>query len=300
MAYADNVNENVLNTIRQMMPPFVYPCTTPICSSEDLVHGESHGTGTFVTLRGKTYILTNEHVPNLAHGRILSHFVGNGQLARRISNPFFAKEAPVDIAIARLEDDALIGGDRVAAPTSFIEDRFRAVAGEVMFFQGYPVANGSYDELSATLNAWSFSMVTDLVDLPVRAGIDPEKHIAIRYPAYVFDEHGEAVQTPDPVGLSGSSLWDTKFVSPETDDWGPQDARICAVIFGYHVNNTGMVQPDVAHRTLLAVKIEYAREFIVDALRHEAAYFRSQRMNTAPENALSDWLWAEELITDIV
>ena len=68
-----------------------------------------------------------------------------------------------------------------------------------------------------------------------------------------------------------------------------EDARIAALIFGHRAEDN----------ILLAVKISRVREFLVDALRHEAAYYRSLERNTPPWDALSDWLWAEKLISDI-
>jgi hypothetical protein len=290
MAYAEGANANVLNAVRELMRRFVYPYTTPICSSEDLVHGESHGTGTFVSLKGTPYILTNEHVPRLGLGRILSHFVGTGRRVGRIENPFIGSPPPVDVAIARIDPAALEGGDRDVAPPNFIDDRFRTATGEVMFLQGYPVAMGDFNELTSTHEAGAFSFVADLVRCRIGEGLYPEKHIAIRYPLYAYDANGEPVQLPHPEGLSGSALWDTKWAATGEADWGPQDARICGLIFGFHEDESPVLQPDAVRRSLVALRIEYVRGFLVDALRHEAAYFKSLRKNSPPEKMLSDWL----------
>jgi hypothetical protein len=129
--------------------------------------------------------------------------------------------------------------------------------------------------------------------------VDPLKHVAIRYALYAFGANGEPVQLPHPEGLSGSVLWDTKYVATGENDWGPVDARTAALIFGYYEDHANLFGQGAANRTLLAVKIEYVREFLLDALRHEAAYYRSLERGTAPEDALSDWLWAEQQITGI-
>jgi hypothetical protein len=72
-------------------------------------------------------------------------------------------------------------------------------------------------------------------------------------------------------------------------EWAPANARIAALIFGHHAPS----------QSLLAVKIEYVREFLLDVIRHEAAYYRSRERQTQPWDMLSDWLWAEQTITGI-
>jgi hypothetical protein len=162
MPYADGIVANELTAVRELMRHFVYPYVTPISSSLDLITGECHGTGNFVSLRGFPYILTNDHFPELGLGRILCHFVGNDRPVVRISFPFVGSPPPVDAAIARIEIGALDGGDRMVAPSNLIEEQFDVVPGEIMFFQGYPIATGEFDELNRTLNARALSLVTDL------------------------------------------------------------------------------------------------------------------------------------------
>ncbi|CAN5458931.1 hypothetical protein BH11PLA2_BH11PLA2_29120 [soil metagenome] len=262
---------------------------TPVCRGIDDDHGENYGSATFVTLRGRPYLLTNEHVPRMGLGHRLAHFVGEQQLAAVITFPFVCEPAPLDAAIARILPESLANGDRQVVPTEMIDTAFSPFAGEIMFVHGYPGDFGQFWQMVGTLRARSFPFATDLIPLPDLPGLDPEMHVAVSYPVNVHRTDGSVAFTPNPGGLSGSALWDTKYVAAGVNEWVPAGARIAAIIFGY-VDNP---------RCLLAVKIEHVRRFILETLRHEAAYFRSIEKHSIPRDALSDWLWAEQLISGI-
>jgi len=287
MPYTPGIDADCIDEVHAHMQLTTYPFITPISRQAIAGIGELHGTGTFVELRGRPYILTNEHVVRLGVGFQLSHFVGGGRFVSNINFPFCAAPSPIDAAIARVNPEVLVGGDRQVLPASSLDTTFSPVDGEIMFVQGYPVNLEAFD--ADTLRAHATPLTIDLIDLPIRHEIDPAKHIAVRYPIVGYQPGGQAAFLPDPVGLSGSALWDTKYVAAGANEWVPGNAKVAGLIFGYISNPS----------CLLATKIEVVREFLLDALRHEAAYYRYLETFDHPGGALSDWLWAEQEIAAI-
>ena len=287
MPYAPSIDGDCIEEAHAYMRLTTYPFITPISRQAIAGIGELHGTGTFVELRGRPYILTNEHVVRLGEGFQLSHFVGGGRFVSSIDFPFLAAPFPIDAAIARVNPEVLVGGDRQVLPASSLDTTFFAVDGEIMFVNGYPVALEAFD--ADTLRAHATPLSIDLIDLPPRHDLDPAKHIAVRYPVAGHQPGGQAGFLPEPVGLSGSALWDTKYVAAGTNEWVPGNAKVAGLIFGYNSDPS----------CLLATKIEVVRDFLLDALRHEAAYYRYLETLDHPTGALSDWLWAERQISEI-
>jgi hypothetical protein len=129
---------------------------------------------------------------------------------------------------------------------------------------------------------------TDLTDLP--AGFVPNMHFAITYPMKgVKDFHGKLASLPAPPGMSGSVVWDTKFVAMNGAGWDPSKSSVCGLIWAWDINK----------QCLIGTKIQFVRGVLLEHLRQEAAYFRSLRRREFPGDALSDWLWAERQIPDL-
>lgn len=89
--------------------------------------------------------------------------------------------------------------------------------------------------------------------------------------------------------MSGSAVWDTGFVAKQGHGWQPEDSRIVGLVRAW----------DQASHALICVKIEIVRQFLVLALRKEAAYFRWLARSRPAEDDWADWFWAVNLIRDI-
>ena len=80
-----------------------------------LVHsfdeGSLLGSGTYLKLANKPYLLTNQHAAKALETRSLAHQLADDDYAIRISNPFQALSNPVDAAVSRV-DDALWNSDK--------------------------------------------------------------------------------------------------------------------------------------------------------------------------------------------
>ena len=71
--------------------------------------------------------------------------------------------------------------------------------------------------------------------------------------------------------------------------WTPEESRITGIIFLW-IETT-------AH--LVAVSVEHIREFLLYALRNEAAYFNWIERGQPANDALTDWTKAEQFISQL-
>jgi hypothetical protein len=117
-------------------------------------------------------------------------------------------------------------------------------------------------------------------------------HVALHYPARAIQnpEQTEA-DLPNPKGMSGSLLWDTRFVADTQrgQEWSPDHARVCGLIWAAHA------KPEV----VVATRIEHVRPNLLSFLRHEAAYYHWIDRGMPLWDDKLDWNWAEKTITDL-
>jgi hypothetical protein len=251
-------------------------------------YGEVVGSGAFLELRGQPYLLTNEHVARWRTQFRLAHFLNEGALAAAVVHPFRCVTEPEDVAVARIDADLLAHSTKRGVPATRIDQAFSAAEGEIVFIHGYPGVQSRFSALNQGVLARTCPYSTDLNTLP--QGFDPNMHFAITYPTQgVQDFSGREAVLPNPSGMSGSLVWDTKYVSMDGRGWDPTRAKVCGLIWAWDINN---------HR-LIGTKIDFVRAVLLEHLRLEAAYFRSLRREEYPGDYLSDWLWAEQAITDI-
>lgn len=77
--------------------------------------------------------------------------------------------------------------------------------------------------------------------------------------------HPKGKGLPIPHGLSGAAVWNTNFRRSvdENRKWNASLSEVTGITFAWHEST--------AH--ILAIRIEYVREFLLFALRREASYF---------------------------
>jgi hypothetical protein len=217
-------------------------------------------------------------------GYRLAHSVGQQKEVAPITyDGFMGQPAPIDAAIARLEDNTLLNSDYSTLQISAFDKQYSPASGELMFLHGYRAAWG-HKFTEDTLGATSMPLTVDVLDLPCRPDLDARKHFSVRYPIAAYLPGDDAGMLPAPAGCSGSLLWDTKYVASGRDGWTPLKARVCGLVFG---QDNGF---------LFALKVEILRDFLLETLRHEAAYYR-WRDGKTPE--LENWLWAEKHLASI-
>ena len=117
--------------------------------------------------------------------------------------------------------------------------------GELLFFIGYPGTTAprvaapasihvrhSWFRYMDEIKAVPFILQQTVTDIPIDM-FDPTCHVLICYPERgLRTAGGPATPLPNPKGMSGSLLWDTKLVAcgQAGRSWSPYEARICGLV----------------------------------------------------------------------
>jgi hypothetical protein len=260
---------NLCDSVRARMGERVRPSVTPISRSEDFKHGFAWGTGTYCSLpSGRIAVLTNEHVARRVSTEHLSHLPLPGA-AFELLPEFQTWGAPEDLAVCIVPADRL-APSRVALTAEALDPCFAPEPHELLYWYGFPgskaLRNDPLTEQS-TRYSWfeelqmvGLSMVSQqLPEWPSGLPADymPSHHVVVHYPAQAQESPGgPEVDLPNPQGMSGSLLWDTKAVEclRRGIPWDHSRARVCGVIWATWAN------PEL----VVATKVEFLHKFIAD------------------------------------
>jgi hypothetical protein len=196
---------------------------TPITMSSDGKSGLALGTGNYVVVDGRPALVTNEHVAKSLGEVRLAHMPPGGSDFYAIRG-FLARAWPIDLAVATA--CGLPAASSQFMPDSKFDAAAQPVNGELLFWLGCPATTGSrHDPVTEhnTRRSWFGHIETPFVPMlsqQYRGGLnDVDKyrgdyHMAICLPARA-NRPGTSTEAgvPNPSGMSGSFLWDTKYVA---------------------------------------------------------------------------------------
>jgi len=219
-------------------------------------HGEPWGSGSFIELDGRKYILTNEHVARVRASEKLGFRLDEQEDMPRVIGNHSEQAWPWDLALLPVNDDAwselnhrsaLIQVDQIAlAHTPFPSEVF-AVAG----FAG--------ERTKFLFGEMHFESTTSLareVKLADHKEIDHRFHFGIAYlPDLATAVAGKSRHKPP--GLSGSTVWNTCFVEARASglEWTPSLAKVAGVVWGW----------PSGQGALAVTKAEHVRSFLLEA-----------------------------------
>lgn len=274
----------------EAMRRFTEPFITAIYDVIDEKSGQLTGSGTFLQLRGAPYILTAGHVAYeaLTH-RGLAHSTRNGVPPGFISNPLKLAAHPFDMAVVRLDQGALAGTNRTCASSTFLAESSTGVESDLLFVHGFPGRRSKPIALlqSVFSTTLPYGAATGSSQYP---WFDPAFHIALDYsPAGMMDGNLNQPEFVEPFGLSGAALWKTNRAGTSSANWTPDAARIVGVLFAW----------DQKANSLIALRIEVIRDFLLQFLREEYAYFRWVERGRPVNDDWSDWHSAVESIPSL-
>lgn len=253
--------------VKDAMRNWVTRFVTPISMSVEHGHGVSWGTGTYLEISGKHVLLTNDHVVAEvpAHGR-LAHLPGPTNDYVAIVKSWCRAPYPTDAACIAIGNVGS-AGMKEAVPYRLVEKRFAADQDEVLFWIGFPGFTADRHEVPTEARQYMtrFGGPLETPGLPMLSQVikgwngeneerfDPAIHVAVHYPNEAQrSANGPATTLPNAKGMSGSLLWDTKFVASlrKSAPWSPEDARVCGLVWG------ALDDPEV----VIATRIEHVRE----------------------------------------
>lgn len=218
-------------------------------------------------LEGKegTWLITASHVfEDAPKDAMLAHLPVPGDEYIAITELPEVAKWPVDAAVARVAPIPASSSIK-ALPKDLLSYQYFAVDGELLFWIGFPgfklerhdpiLPDRLRSTLFGELHTFGLPMLSQALqgDDPKHAAFDRGKHVAIHYPNSAKSAPGEPpVALPHPKGMSGSLLWNTRFVETtrEGEEWSPANATVCGVVWA------ALGNPEV----VLATKIEYVRQ----------------------------------------
>lgn len=252
--------------VTQLMTKHVAQFVTPLSMSEQFGSGTAWGTGTYIQGETQMWVLTAAHViTNLPPNGRLAHLPRpGGEYNAGLDSPILAAW-PIDAGALPVHRDPkyMPPADRVV-PQGSVATKYEPVDEELLFWMGFPgytverndprlrdkLRVSMYEQLTTPAKP----MLTQAIHgLSIKASnFDPDKHVALHYPsAATRATDGQTVPLPNAAGMSGSAVWDTKFVACASTNtpWSPEMAQICGVIWAV------LDDPEVVFFT----KIEHVR-----------------------------------------
>ncbi len=254
-------------SVKDAMREWAKRFATPISLSEEYGHGVSWGTGTYLDISGKHVLLTNNHVvADVPAGGRLAHLPGPTDDYVAIVNPWCCAPYPTDAAFTPIPNDNS-AGMKEAVPYNLIEPRFAAEQDEILFWIGFPGFTAKRHEVptEARQRMTRFGGPLEIPGLPMLSQIiknwngenedlfDSASHVAVHYPNEAQrSANGPTAPLPNAKGMSGSLLWDTKYVASlrSSTTWSPENARVCGLVWG------ALDDPEV----VIASRIEHVRQ----------------------------------------
>lgn len=256
--------ESLCASVTSRMREHVAEFVTPISMSEELGSGVAWGSGSYLESVDGTWLITANHVfADAPNGAVLAHLPTPGSDYVGICEPPEGVMWPVDAAVARV-DAISSDSSKKAIPMDRLAKQYSAVESELLFWIGFPGFQlERHDPPLATKRRTTFFGELHAPGLPMLSqavqgqrieheAFDYEKHIAIQYPSSAkrASDEGE-VALPNPKGMSGSLLWNTRFVETRRAgrEWSPSNSDVCGVVWA------ALDSPEV----VLATKIEFVR-----------------------------------------
>jgi hypothetical protein len=246
------------------MSDYLKPYRTPLLVDAG-DHAVGGGTGSYLELGGRTFILTNAHVAAIREGtRRLVHQLAGVENFANVIGDHSKFEYPLDLALLPVDTrawDGLSHGSR-AISLDQIAWAHSPVPTELMTFVGFPGDDVGFHFDSVTLKAKCLTGREVLLP-PEDDRFSPRFHFGLDYKPDLAVDVIAKEGLSRPPGLSGSTVWNTCFVEAKMagTPWTPELAKVTGVVWGWP-SNVGC---------LVATRAEYLRSFLLDLLQRETA-----------------------------
>jgi hypothetical protein len=223
-------------------------------------HGEGWGSGSYLRLGERRFVLTNEHVATVRYQDwpLIHQLLDNDELYRIVGN-HVQYSWPLDLALLPVSADVWAAkphGSR-AVEIDQIALAHNPVPGELLTFTGF--SGQATDFHFNTLHTEGTCSTAREIELPEDPRFSRRYHFGIDYrPDLAIRVDGNR-GLPVPPGLSGSTVWNTRFVEARMErmNWSPEMAQVTGVVWGWP-SSVGF---------LVATRSEYLRSFLLGADR---------------------------------
>ncbi|PKQ74028.1 trypsin-like peptidase domain-containing protein [Aeromonas sobria] len=243
---------NMCKDVVEKMTLHVKPFASPISKVVSSEHGEHLGSGSFISCDSSKYIITNEHVAKGLESTSLAHQFLDSDSIVRIVNPICAKEYPLDVAVSKISDCAWAACQHSAQgiPLSRFANKHQPVNAELLFMIGYSGDRAGF--YFGNFISRGTPYLTQEADFPSNIG-NENYHFSIHYkPDLASVVDGSSGGLPKPPGMSGSLVWNTRFVemSQAGKEWSPEDAQVTGLIWGWPSSDACLLATKVEHLSI--------------------------------------------------
>ncbi|WP_221032894.1 hypothetical protein [Actomonas aquatica] len=246
------VARSVIEELKNASSKFI----TAIARTTDSNQGDFVGSGSFMVFGGRVFLVTAMHVAMDALHRAkwgAAFASGSNDPYQLITAPF-CLDNDLDIAIAPVTLDHSASLPRQACSTSSIAEEAGQLS-DCLFVHGYPGKRSKFLMLGPGIHSESLPWATVTVESSWQ-DFDPNLHFAIGFdPTHARYVNGDKAHLPDPDGMSGSAVWNTRRCEIGTR-WQASDARIVGVIHRW----------DQEARCLIGTKIEHIHRIVDSSL----------------------------------
>ena len=239
--------------VADRMKEYTRPYVTPMRTSNER-YVKLLGTGSYVTTKNRRILVTAEHV--IRNKTVVEHQFWDLETIFRVADPFII-ERQLDVAFTPVHD-AIWDAERHGAKTVALDEfalKHEPLKDELLFFRGFAGENARYGFGVHEANATAYCSQEPHAD-----AIEPELFEIMWEPSKMeftpetSDNMKATMRHDDPRGLSGSLVWNTRFVEKKAagKDWRPEDAVVTGVLRWY--------TPD--RKTVVALRVERLRSWL--------------------------------------
>ena len=227
-------------------------------------YGKGWGSGSYLRLGNRIFILTNEHVAHIrAHDRTLAYQYNSQEDIRRIVGNHYEYPAPLDLALLPVCMNAWSdhSNSSKAIEIDQISIGHNPVPAELLTFSGFSGDNVQFH--FNTLFSECTCYTARETELPRDDRFSPQYHFSLDYRPDLASTVNGKQGLPLPPGLSGSTVWNTRFVEARMAGvtWTPELAKVTGVVWGW----------PSTHGCLIATRAEFLRSFLLEPYRLESA-----------------------------
>jgi hypothetical protein len=248
--------EAAMPTLTAAMTEYLKQYRTPVFVDYG-DYGEAWGSGAFIELDGRKYVLTNEHVARARRSNKLGFRFDGQEDMPRVIGDHIEKGPPWDLALLPVGDEAwssldhrsaLIQADQIALAHT-------PCPGEVFAVTGFAGARTKF--LFKEMQFESTTSLAREVEFTDHPEIDQQFHFGLDYRPDLATSVIGNQGLPIPDGLSGSTVWNTCFVEAKARglEWSPSLAKVTGVVWGW----------PSSQGALAATKAEHVRSFLLGA-----------------------------------
>lgn len=248
----------VATDITAKMTDFLKQYRTPLF--RDLgAHAAGEGTGSYLELGSGLFVLTNEHVAACREtgGRLVHKFHDCDDFFLVAGN-HASQPLPFDLSIIPVSREMWEqhSHNSKAISVSQISMAHTPVPNEILVLAGFAGEDAVFR--FGAMTAVATTSVSREVSLPKTDNrFSGRFHFGIAYNPNLATKVVGRRDLPRPPGLSGSTVWNTRFVECQMQGkpWTPEQAMVTGVVWGWP-SNIGC---------LVAIRAEYVRSFLLEA-----------------------------------